>query len=230
LKTMGLSELYLYELRDIIHDTLDIDTMDIKDRIEIYQNRVSKNLSSQWKVDRYTADEEEAGFIPKTKTTVSIFDAFVVEYLPTEKFVHRRLSHTLMQMLSWVLSYYPKIEIVPYEGEIITSHEALKAARSLGVDYYVTAEVEETEDAIKVHVNFLSGFNGRVNHSFTTYYTGKDKLFNAVFSIAEELNNAVPTQGLIVRLEGNRAGCNGKGKAEGAVVCKSIRVYRWWSF
>jgi hypothetical protein len=135
-----------------------------------------------------------------------------------------------MEMLSWVLSYYPKIEIVPYEGEIITSHEALKAARSLGVDYYVTAEVEETEDAIKVHVNFLSGFNGRVNHSFTTYYTGKDKLFNAVFSIAEELNNAVPTQGLIVRLEGNRAGCNGKGKAEGAVVCKSIRVYRRWSF
>ncbi|UCB46765.1 MAG: tetratricopeptide repeat protein [Spirochaetota bacterium] len=225
LRTRGRYELYLYELRDIIHDTLDIDTIDINDRIEIYQSRVSKNLSSQWKVNQYIEDEKEAGFIPKSKTKVAIFDSFVPEHLPREKFIHRRLSQTMMEMLSWVLFYYSKIEVVQYEGEITTDHDALKAARALGVDYYVTGTLEETEDAVKIGVNFLSGFNGRVNHSFTTYYTGKDKLFNAVVSIAEELNNSVPTAGLIVRLEGNKALIN-LGSSHGVEKDMTFLIFR----
>jgi tetratricopeptide (TPR) repeat protein len=205
LKTRGLLELYLHELRDIIHDTLDINTIDINDRIEIYSSRISKNLASRWNVNQYSDNEQETGFIPKTKTKVVIFDAFSVSYLPEEKFIHRRLSQTVTEMLSWILTYYPKIDIIHYEGRIDTPQDALKEARSLGVDYYVTGDLEETEDAIKISANLMAGFNGRTTHSFTTYYTGKDKLFNALFSIAEDLNKSIPTEGLIVRLEGNRA-------------------------
>ena len=204
-RTRGLYEFYLYELKDIIRDTLDVDTIDINDRIEIYANRISKNLPSRWKVRQYEGDESEPGFIPKTRITVAIFDAFLHEWVPRENIVHRRLSKTVEEMLSWMLVYYPKIEVANYKGEITTPHDALKTAKGLGVDYYITGTIEEKEDSLKVIVDFNSGFNGRSMRRFTTYYTGNEKLFNTVFSIAAEINRAVPTRGLIVRMSGDRA-------------------------
>jgi hypothetical protein len=108
-------------------------------------------------------------------------------------------------MLSWTLVYYPKIEVVSHEGEITTPHDALKTAKGLRVDYYITGTIEEKEDSLKVIVDFNSGFNGRPLQRFTTYYTGNEKLFNTVFSIAAEINRAVPARGLIVRMSGDRA-------------------------
>ncbi len=204
-RTRGLSELYLYELRDIIRDTLDIDTVDLNDRIEIYENRVSKNLAARWKVAQYELDESERGYIPKTRARIAVFDAFSHRLVPKEDVVHRRLSKTISEMLSWMLGYYPKIEVVDYEGMIQAPEEALKIARRLDVDYYVTGIVTEKEDSIKVTAHLHSGFNGKTVHSITTYYTGNEKLFNSVFSVAKELNGAVPVRGLIVRLSGDRA-------------------------
>jgi tetratricopeptide (TPR) repeat protein len=224
-RTRGLYELYLFELKDIIRDTLDIETIDINDRIEIYADRVSKNLPSRWKVRQYEDDLSQSGFIPKTRISVAIFDAFLHEWVPREDVVHRRVSKTVAQMLSWTLAYYPKIEVFDYEGEVSTPQSALKAAKDLGAEYYVTGNIRETEDSLKITLNLSSGFNGRVVHSFTTYYTGNEKLFNAVFSLAEEIHRAVPTRGLIVRMSDDMALIN-LGKVHGVSEETDFLIFR----
>ncbi|MBN2324375.1 MAG: tetratricopeptide repeat protein [Spirochaetes bacterium] len=204
-RTRGLFELYLHELRDIVRDTLDIDTVDLNDRIEIYENRVSKNLAARWKVSQYGLDESDRGYVPKTTVRIAVFDAFGHRMVPTEDVIHKRLSKTISEMLFFMLGYYPKIETVYYEGMIGAPEEALKAARKLEVDYYVTGTVTEKEDSLELTAYLNSGFNGRTVHSVTTYYTGNEKLFNCVFSVAKEIDGAVGLRGLIVRLSGSRA-------------------------
>ena len=224
-RTRGLSELYLYELRDIIRDTLDIDTVDLNDRIEIYESRVSKGLAARWKVAQYELDESEPGYVPKTRVRVAVLDAFSHEMVPKEDIVHRRLSKTIAEMLSWMLGFYPKIEVVDYAGMIQAPEEALKEARRLDVDYYVTGAVREKEDSIELTAHLHSGFNGRTVHSSTTYYTGNEKLFNSVFSVAKDLDGAVGVRGLIVRLSADRALIN-LGSVHGVEKDMEFLVFR----
>ncbi len=205
LRMQNLYELYLYELKDIIHDTLDVDTVDINDRIEIYTSKVSKNLATRWKVEQYLEDEESPLFFPKTKTRIVVFDSFLSDYVPNENFIHKRLSKSIKEMLSFILSYYPKIDVLEVSDEIHTSQDALKKARSLNIDYYITGTVEEKEDSLKIHADLISGFNGKVKNSFMAYFTGNDKVFNSIFSIAQDINQNIPVKGLIVRMRGDRA-------------------------
>jgi tetratricopeptide (TPR) repeat protein len=204
LRTRGLYELYLFELKDIIRDTLDIDTIDLNDRIEIYSDRVSKNLPARWKVHQYEDDPSQSGFIPRTRITVAVFDSFSHDWMPRENVVHRRLSKTVAQMLSWMLTCYPKIEVISHEEEVTSPEEALKAAKIIGAEYYITGTIEEKEDSLKVAVEMNSGFNGKAVKSFTAYYTGNEKLFNTAFSIAGEIHRSVPTRGLVARMSADR--------------------------
>ncbi len=220
-------EQYLYELKNIIHDTLDIDTVDIRDRIEIYQSRVRKNLAAQWGVDQYGRSENPAKAVPATKFRVAVLDAFHSDYI-RENFLHRRLSLTFRDALAFVLSYNPKIEIIgqtsalkgekdPDAGsydEIETPAQALRVAQSLGADYYITGSIEETRDSLRVDSLLISGFNGKVVKEFTTYFTGNDRVFNTVISLADDISGSIPLYGMIVRLEGDRALIN-LGRAHG---------------
>jgi len=220
-------EQYLYELKNIIHDTLDVDTVDIRDRIEIYQSRVRKNLAAHWGVDQYGLSENQAAAIPATKTRVVVLDAFHSDYI-RENFLHKRLSLTLKDALSFVLSYYPKIEVIEHPPavkseksseaasykEIETPAEALQAAQSLNADYYIAGSIEETRDSLRVDSFLISGFNGKIVQEFTTYFTGNDRVFNTVISLADDINKSIPLYGMIVRLEGNRALIN-LGRAHG---------------
>ncbi|MBA7627585.1 Beta-barrel assembly-enhancing protease [subsurface metagenome] len=217
-------ELYLYELKEIIRDTLDIDTIDINDRIEIYASRVSKNLASSWRVEQYLEDENSPDFIPRTKISVAVFDGFITDNI-YENFLHKRLSMTLSEMLSQVLLSYPKIEAFHPQSEVLTRQDALKKARSLGVDYYITGVVEEKEDSLKVMLNLLSGFNGKVQKTFETYFTGNDKLFHTVVSLAEDINTSIPLRGLIVRMEGDRALIN-IGESHGVKKDMTFHIIR----
>jgi len=224
LKRRNCDELYLYELREIIRDTLDVNTIDINDRIEIYENRLSKNLSSQWRVKQYQEDENEPGYVPRTKTSVAVFDGFLPDEI-YENFLHRRLSKTLSEMLALVLSSYRKIEVVEFFGEVRSRHEALKRARSLGVDYYITGEVEEKEDSLKVRLDLYSGFNGKIWRSYETYFTGNEKLFHTVVALADHINSDVPLKGLIARMEGDRVLIN-IGEAHGVQKDMEFHIIR----
>lgn len=217
-------ELYLFELKDIIHDTLDVDTVDLNDRIEIYESRVSKNLAARWGVDQYLEKEESYRYFPKTKIRVAVFDAFLSDYI-YEDFIHRRLSKTFSQMLTQTLMYYPKIEVVVSPVEITTRQEAMKKAWELKVDYYVTGTVEEKEDSLKVGLGLFSGFNGKLIKQSDTYFTGNDKIFHSVVAQAEHINQNIPLQGLLVRMEGDRALIN-IGKAHGVQNEMEFHIFR----
>jgi tetratricopeptide (TPR) repeat protein len=223
-KIRRFHEMYLYELKEIVRDTLDIDTVDINDRIEIYENRISHNLAARWRVKQYGGDEEDAGYFPRTKSTVVVYDAFFSDYI-YENFLHPRLSRSFSQMMSAVVSTYPKIETVDTEGELLTRQEALKKARDLNIDYYLTGALEEKEDSIKARINLHSGFNGKVLRIFETYFTGNDKVFHAVTSLAEDINQTMPLRGLIVRMEGERALIN-LGRAHGVDKDMKFHIFR----
>lgn len=203
-------EQYLFELKNIIHDTLDVNTVDINDRIEIYKNRVDKNLASRWRVDQYEERETPRSF-PKTRARVAVLDAFKSDYI-REDFVHRRFSKTFAEMLGLTLTYHPKIEVVMGKEEVYSEKDALRQAQTLKADYYITGSIEERPDSLKVQARLLSGFNGVVKKEFITYYTGNDRILNTVVSLASQINQRIPLRGMIVRLEGNRALINlGRG-------------------
>jgi len=199
-----LYELYLHELRDIIRDTLDVDTVDINDRIEIYEAHVQKNLSSRWNVNQYIEDSSSPGYVPRTKVRVAVLNGFFTDYLK-EDFIHRGFSKSFSQMLSSVLSLNSRLEVITGKNEVKNEKEALKQALDLNVDYYLTGKVKETHDSLSVEVSLHSGINGRLLNQFKTYFTGNDRVYNSVFSISSRINEALPLHGLIVRLRGNRA-------------------------
>ena len=216
-------ELYLHELKTIVHETLDVDTVDLNDRIEIYEARVRRNLAAQWRVRQYEEDAESPSYIPKTRSRIAVLNAFELDYIGGD-FLHRRLSRTLVEMLNLVLNYYEKIEVLPRYEEVFTEtgalpelhndREALEEARRLGAQYYVTGDVVEREDSLKVHMEVHSAFNGMLLHELTTFYTGNERVFNTVTSLAAALNQFVPLRGMIVRMEGTRALIN-LGRAHG---------------
>jgi hypothetical protein len=92
--------------------------------------------------------------------------------------------------------------------------QALQEARRLGAEFYVTGEVVERADALKVHMMVHSAFNGMKVHELTTFYTGNERVFNTVVSLATALNQFAPLKGMLVRMEGDRALIN-LGRAHG---------------
>jgi len=196
-------ELYLHELRNILRDTLDVSSVDINDRIEIVENRVSTNLASLWRVDQYGEQERAPGYVPKTKTTVAVFDGFRSDYI-YEDFLHPRISKTISEILAYVLGYHQKIEVLSFRNEVHTRHDALRRARVTGSQYYLTGSVVEKEDSLKILVDLYSSFNGKIVQSFETYFTGNDKLFRSAVALASRINEKIPLRGLIARMEGKR--------------------------
>ena len=224
LRSRGYDEQYLYELRNIIRDTLDVNSVDINDRIEIFENRVSKNLASRWRVDQYGNEEAAPGFVPRTKVTVTVFDGFLTDDI-YENYLHRRISKTLSEMLSLSLSFYGKIQIKEFFGEVQSRQEALKRARSMGVDLYITGTVEEREDALKVRLDLLTGVGGKIIRSYDTYFTGNDRVFQTVVALAENVNADIPLEGLIVRMQGDRVLIN-IGMAHGVQEGMEFHIIR----
>ena len=224
LRSRRYYEQYLHELRDIIRDTLDVNTVDINDRIEIYENRISKNLASRWRVDQYGEDEEAPGYVPRTKASVAVFDGFLSDNI-YENYLHRRISKTLSEILALVLSSYAKVQVVVVAGEISRRRDALKRARTLGVDFYITGEVEEREDSLKVRLDLLTGIGGKVFRSYDTYFTGNDRMLHTVVALAENVNAGIPLQGLIVRMQGDRVLIN-IGEAHGVKKDMEFHIVR----
>ena len=224
-------EQYLVELRDIIQGTLDVDTIDIQDRIEIYENHVGKNLAAQWSVRQYGKDPASPYYVPKSRTRVAVLNAFESDYIH-EDFIHRDFSRTFTEMLNLVLTYHEKIEVLPHYRdvfqktdalpEIHSAREALHEARKnlgdtyrLTVDYYVTGRIVEEANSLKVHMRIYSAFNGMLLHELVTYYTGNDRVFNTVVSLAASINQFVPLRGMIVRMEGRDRALINLGRAHG---------------
>jgi tetratricopeptide (TPR) repeat protein len=223
-------EQYLVELRDIIQGTLDVDSIDIQDRIEIYESRVGKNLAAQWSVRQYERNTDSPYHVAKSKVRVAVLNAFESDYINRD-FVHMDFSHTFTEMLNLVLTYYDKIEVLPLYRDVFRSHDAipeihsarqaLREARSLSdryrvdVDYYVTGRIVEQTDSLKVHVKIYSAFNGTLVHELATFYTGNDRVFNTVVSIASSINQFVPLRGMIVRMEGRDRALINLGRAHG---------------
>jgi tetratricopeptide (TPR) repeat protein len=224
LRIRGFWELYLHELRNILRDTLDVSSVDINDRIEIVENRVSKNLASLWQVDQYGEEESDPGFIPETKTAVAVFDSFYSDYI-SEDFLHPRISKTISELLAYVLGYQQKIEVYTFRNEVRTSQDALRRARAIDAHYYLTGAVEEKEDALKIHAELYSSFNGKIVQSFETYFTGNDKLFRSAVALASRINDHIPLRGLIARMEGNRVVIN-IGRAHGVTEEMRFHIIR----
>jgi hypothetical protein len=220
----GYYEQYIFELREIIRDTLDVNRTDLDDRIEIYENRISKNLAARWGVAQYEEKQSSPKYFPRTRIRVGVFDAFLSDYI-YENFLHPRLSKTISEMLAFTLKYYPKIEVVRDPHEILTPQDAMKKARDLGLDYYISGKLEENEDSLKARLGLFSGFNGKLIDEFEVYFTGNDKVFHTVTSLAEHINKDIPLQGLIVRLEGDRALIN-IGRAHGVEKDMSFHIFR----
>jgi tetratricopeptide (TPR) repeat protein len=224
LRIRGFWELYLHELKNILRDTLDVSSVDINDRIEIVENRVSKNLASLWQVDQYGEEESEPGFIPKTKTAVAVFDSFRSDYI-SEDFLHQRISKTISELLAYVLGYHQKIEVFTFRNEVHTRQDALRRARATGAQYYLIGAVVEKEDALKIRADLYSSFNGKIVQSFETYFTGNDKLFRSAVALASRINDHIPLRGLIARMEGNRVIIN-IGHAHGVAEDMRFHIIR----
>jgi tetratricopeptide (TPR) repeat protein len=205
LRIRGYDERYLHQLRTIVRETLDVDTVDLNDRIEIYESRVATGLPARWNVEQYSREEETALSIPDTRSRLAVLDGFGSDYV-RRSFVHPRLSLTLRGMFAFALSPYSKIEVVEdTAGELVTREDKLRRARALDAEYYLTGSVQETEDAFKLNLRIVSAENGRTYDEINTYYTGNDKIFNAVVFCAEYINQSLPLRGQIARLRGERA-------------------------
>ncbi len=224
LRIRGFWELYLHELRNILRDTLDVSSIDINDRIEIVENRISKNLASLWQVDQYGEEESDPGFIPETKTAVAVFDGFRSNYI-SEDFLHQRISKTISELLAYILGYHQKIEVFTFRNEVHTRQDALRRARATSAQYYLTGTVEEKADTLKIQADLYSSFNGKIVQSFETYFTGNDKLFRSAVALASRINDHIPLRGLIARMEGNRVIIN-IGHAHGVAEDMRFHIIR----
>jgi tetratricopeptide (TPR) repeat protein len=224
MRSRGFVEQYLHQLRDIVRDTLDVNTVDINDRIEIYEHRVSQNLASRWRVNQYGDEETSPRYVPKTGITVAVFDGFLADDI-FENYRHKRLSLTLSEMLALALHSYEKVQSVEIFDRVESSREALKRSRALGVDYYVTGELEEREDSLRVRLDLLTGVSGKLYKSYETYFTGNDRVFQTVVTLAENLTADLPVRGLIARLEGDRALIN-IGAAQGVSRDMEFHIVR----
>ncbi len=219
-------ERYLYELKNIIRDTLDVNTQDLNDRIEILENIISKGFPARWGVSQYLEDSSSPYYVPKSHTKIAILNYFSIK---NDKTIHKYLSKTLKEYIEYFLYSYPKIELVQTsdisQTEITSQDKALKLAQSIKSDFYTTFVVNEDEESIKIEVELRSSINGELIKRFSAYSTGNDRLFNSLFSLSVDINNSIPLQGIIVKIEGDRVLIN-LGRRHGVKEKMSFLIVR----
>ncbi len=211
LKVQRYYEKYLYELKEIIRDTLDVNTQDINDKIEILENLLSKSLAAKWKVKQYIEDKNSPYYVPKSRMKLAILNSFLPE---NNQYLHKAISKTFQEMLCYFLDSNPRLKIINPGEEALTPDKALKLAQKYQSDFYITGSFSENSESISLAINLHSTINGEILSNFNTYLTGNDRIFNAFFTINEDINTRLPLFGMIVKIEGDRVLIN-IGKKQG---------------
>ena len=198
----GFKERYLFTLENIVKQTLDVNTTEINDLIEIYQSYVSKNVASRWRVSPYLEKPENESYIPKSKIKVLITNGFSLDYL-NHSFVHWNLPESFSKILWYALIQYDKIDPILDERPVKTHQDAFRLAYEKKVDYYIMGKIIETGDSIEVYTDIFSANNGKLMKNIHTYFTGNNRIYSSALSIALSINDFVPLRGLLVRLRGD---------------------------
>lgn len=199
----GFKERYLFLLKNIIKQALNVNTVEINDLIEIYQSYLAKSVSARWKVSPYLEKPENESYIPGSKTKILITNGFSLDYF-NHKFYHWNLPESFSKILWYTLNQYDKIEPVFDETQVKTPQDAFRLAYKKKVDYYITGRIIETSDTIEIYTSIFSANNGKLMKTIHTYFTGNNRVYSSALSIGISINDFVPLKGLLVRLRGDR--------------------------
>lgn len=201
-RVSGFSARYLQELEVV--QTLGEASESVDDAIEVYRSVLDDSVSADWGIDQFEISRDRyavALFVDAAAAGLALpgFDRAVVDYL------------------RFLLLGYEDIETVGSISAVRGRSEAFAAAREAEADFFAVLSFEAGERSFSLGAEMYLARTGSLLGEFRSFTAGNDRVRDAAFRIARDLEAALPFRATLIERELNR-GVISAGRVDGVEV------------
>lgn len=187
-RLLDLSGKYYSELR-VIKD-LGFSDREVTDKLEIAESLVRGSVSQRWNVDQYDLE--------RYRYQIALFyEEGTMVHLLGDREAAAYFDHLLVG--------FDNMELVGPTSKTAGFGEAFRAARELGVDYFVVLDFEEGSRHFAVGWKLFSGNTGAELANHAVLRTGNNRVIDALTNSSNTLEGRLPLYARILDREFNSA-------------------------
>jgi tetratricopeptide (TPR) repeat protein len=189
--SQNLPERYLRELTVASRYSNDVD---LKDKIEIEQRRISYRLGDDWDIEQYTVDND-----------TYLIPFFVERSIENLHFNVEKIFARIVRDASFESA---KLELELHDDRDYSVPEKMRICRETGSPFYLDLHLSELSNSIEVTARLKNSSNNEVIKLIDEYRSGNDRFTIAAHGIIDSLHKDIPFRAHILKIRGDRAVIN----------------------
>lgn len=188
------------------------DNLSLKDESEIYSNRLSGQVSFDWKIDQFS--------VTRTRFPLAVY----ISKKPESVFHYGLQEHLLSYYESFLVSDNDFFEIID-AATVDSFSEAFERAKRSGALSFLLLDVTENDRSIQIDGEIYFADTGLRADSFRIAKIGNYRFANSAEALSAYLAAAKPVTGSVVRYEFDRILIN-LGKLDGIKPGDRLHIIR----
>jgi len=195
LEMNGMHELYLDQMKFIRANYAENlgkrQLVELNDKIEAYENLLTKTLAKEWKVDPF--------YLDKTRWNIAVFYKE-----QTNSFIHadtdRLIAEAASDVFSGIAITSVKTQVTPVAG----FGEAFRKARMNNFDYFIIVSLNESSEDLSLNYEMYSGRTGTLTKKESFYSTGNNKFSTVLRRFRNAVLEQLTVKGKILKRNGKK--------------------------
>jgi tetratricopeptide (TPR) repeat protein len=189
--SINLPERYIRELQVASKYT---DDKNLKDRIDIEQNRISYKLGDDWDINQYTLAQD-----------IYTIPVFIINEINNP---HYNFERIYSRMISEMAYENLKYDLVIFDEKSYPVSEKLKIAKDKKSPFYVDLYAVEEVNSVDVSLRLINSNNNVLIKEYKTFQIGNDKSILSANSVLKKFASDIPFRCHIVKIKNDVAVIN----------------------
>lgn len=196
LARLELAQYFLYlnmperYIKELIVASKYLDSVDLRDRIEIEKKRISYKLGDDWGINQYDI-ERDIIKIPL------FFNKDIENY-------HYGSENSFANLLQKFSFENYKYEFIIFDDKKYTEPEKMEASQKLNSPFFVNVTMKETINSINTVLRLYNSHTKELLKEYPDYQTGNDRVVLIANNATEKLIRDIPFKTHIIKISGDK--------------------------
>ena len=190
-KSQNLAERYIRELQVTSKYTND---MNLKDRIEIEQNRISYKLGDDWNMNQYVISQD-----------LYSIPVFIINEINNMHYNFGRIYTGMMVDMAYENLKY---DLVTFDEKKYQSPEKMRIAKEKKSPFYADIYLSEGNNTVDVSFKLFNANNNKLIKEYKTFQTGNDRDVLSANTILKKFSRDIPFRAHILKIKNDVAVIN----------------------
>jgi tetratricopeptide (TPR) repeat protein len=205
-KSLNLPERYIRELQVAAKYT---DDVNLKDRIDIEQNRISYKLGDDWNINQYVVPQD-----------IYSIPVFLVNEINNPHYNFERIYSRMMVETAYENLKY---DLVIHDEKNYPVSEKLKISKDKKSPFYIDFYVMEETNSVDVSLKLFNSNNNVLIKEYKTFQIGNDRSIMSANTVLKKFGSDIPFRSHILKIKNDVAVINA-GRRSGLKLKDSFMI------